>query len=366
VWTADIVYNFAVRICVDYVCVVIVVLCRALGQLPRLRIFNINESNLDEAASLLKPPTSHCLLPLLPIRQFRFRGDCSHDILSLLVMWTRLPHASSKAALPSCKATSGLFNDQEGSVRFDVQPTSTANRGWLAVLLHNQVPITFYISQDSNLGSLLPDLKQYTQPLVLTLESKVEPEELGEVLAAYSGEQLTLTLIPPPAEIADIPTDADHYGHWETAMVPKLTDQHLQAMLPHVAKLRSLELSNCAELSAASVQEVVEGVGDGLTSLCLSGAQNVSDCNLWALLRSCRKLQKLELSGAPSVTEAGLAPLLVCLQPSFSAELCGTAVDWGKLQQQVEGQAGCCRFDNEGVQATPNSSTLVKVFSSPK
>jgi hypothetical protein len=148
-------------------------------------------------------------------------------------------------------------------------------------------------------------------------------------------------------------------------MRPELTDQHLQAMLPHVAKLRSLDIRNCGVLSAKAVTDVLEGMGDGLTKLCLSDARNVSDCILWGLLRSCRKLQRLELNGAPRVTAAGLAPLLFVLEPKFSAELCSTGVNWARLKQQVEGQGGCCRLHSKGGSAAFSSGSTVTVFSSP-
>jgi hypothetical protein len=334
----------------DIPCVLIP--CRALGKLPQLCDCTIYDCSLHPD-SLLKPPTSHCLLPLTPIRHFRFIGEGSHDILSLLVMWTRLPHASSAAALPSCN---GCYH----AVRFDVQATSSANRGWLDTLMHNQLAINFYISQNSNLGSLVPDLQRHSRPMVLTMQSRVEPGVLGEVLAAYSGEQLTLTLSPPPADAAG----AEGKEPWEKRLRPRLTDQHLQAMLPHVAKLRSLDLSNCTALSAAAVQELVEGVGDGLTQLCLSDAKNVNDWVLWALLRSCRKLERLELRGAPGVTAAGLAPLLVFLKHRFNAELYNTGVDWAKLKKQVEVQGRSYVFRSEGGAAAFSSDSTVTLYTS--
>jgi hypothetical protein len=167
------------------------VLCRVLGQLPQLRDCNFMYADA-QFSSPLRPPTCRCLLPLLPaIRSFWFIGPRSQDVLGLLVMWTRLP-CSNTAALPCCDG-----GDLSGAIRFDVQCNSSANRGWLHTLLHNQLPINFVISQDSNMRSLLPDLKQHSRPLALTLQSKVEPGMLGELLAAYSGEQLTLSINPP-------------------------------------------------------------------------------------------------------------------------------------------------------------------------
>jgi hypothetical protein len=335
-------------------------LCRVLGQLPQLGDCNFTDADV-QFPSPLRPPTSRCLLPLLPaIRSLGFFGPHSHDVLGLLVMWTRLPCGSSNAAPPSCIAWP--FHD---AVRFDVQSTSCGDRGWLDTLLHNQLPINFFISQASDLGGLLPDLKRHSRPMVLTMQSPVEPGVLGELLAAYSGQQLTLSIIPPPGA-GDTPgaqgdEDAEQLAHQQQ---PQLTDQHLQAMLPHVARLSSLDIRDCGALSAGAVMEVVEGMGDGLTKLCLSDAKNVSDRILWALLRSCRKLRWLELNGAPSVTEAGLAPLRVVLKPSFSAHLCRTGVGWAKLKQQVKGQGVRCRLLSSGGAAAFSSDSIVTVHSS--
>jgi hypothetical protein len=332
-------------------------LCRALGELYRLQDFTTDCSAAP--ADELTPPTSHCLLPLLPISSMIIRGDHCCSVLSLLAMWTRLPAAPPDFHVYVMRHA-GL-----GAVRFDIHSTSSANKGWLDALLNDQLPIEFYVKQDSNLRSLLPDLGRYSQPLELTLQSKVEPGVLGEVLAAYSGEQLTLRICVTPDAAAWFDDNTNQHP-WRTLLEPELTDQHLQAMLPHVARLSSLDIRNCGALSCGALRGFVEGLGDGLTKLCLSDAKNVTDCILWALLRSCRKLQRLELSGAPGVSEAGLAPLLVVLQPSFSAEVRGTGVDWEQLQREVEGQGGCCRVEKLQDAAAADSSSSVNVYSSPK
>jgi hypothetical protein len=249
------------------------------------------------------------------MRLLVIRGAHSLDVLSAFVAWSRLPSSATSTPLQCQVDLLGCISPSDG-VRFDVQPTSSANRGWLDTLMHNQLPINFLVREGGDLGNLIPALRRYSQPLVLTLLGSVEPVVLGEVLAAYSGHELTLSIIPPPATAPDTDTEDDADG--EEAAVehnatptgrPELTDQHLQAMLPHVAKLSSLDVRNCEALSARAVREVVEGGGDGLTKLCLSGAKKVSNWTMSAVLRSCRNLQRLELTGARRVTEAGLAPL---------------------------------------------------------
>jgi hypothetical protein len=329
---------------------------RAVAQLPQLRNLLIKGSAAPSTAKA-PPPISHSLLPLLGIRSF----DLSPDVLSLFVMWTRLPPGSS-AAPATCRSSCSGLSPQD-AIRFDVHSTSSANRGWLDTLLHHQLPVNFYITQDSNLSELIPNLKRCHQPLGITLlDAMVDAEQLGELLAAYSGQQLTLSISTQP-DMADDTQDvqqseADAEGEEggdDDAAV--LTDRHLQPILSHVPRLTSLNISSSAALSDRAVRDVVQGLGDGLTRLCLSDARNVTDWTLWALLRSCPNLQRLELSGAPGVTEVGLAPLLVFLQPVFSAKLCGTGVDRAKLQHDVEGQgAQRCIFHEYGGGAASGSS----------
>jgi hypothetical protein len=340
--------------------------CRVLGRLPSLLSCMLYDSEVAGAISQHQPPSSACFLPVLPGHLLiSIEGGDSLDVLSLLVMWTRLP--SSRSPPLQCQVEALWSADPPcvgGAVRFDVQATSAANRGWLDVLLHNQLPINFFLRSEGNLRSLLPAFKQYTRPLRLTLQSKVEPGLLGEALAAYSGEQLIVNVLPSGSvdaapQVQSTRHDAiegDEAGN--AGVLTPGADQ--QAPPPCVTNLRCLDIGNCAAMSDSDVRVVVGMLGDGLMRLCLSDAHNVSDGTLWALLSRCRKLQRLKLSGAHRVTEDGLAPLLVVLQPRFSAGLTGTGVNWSELERKVTRQGGCCRVVGGG----PGGS-FVNVFSSP-
>jgi hypothetical protein len=283
------------------------------------------------------------------------------EVLSMIVMWTRLPPGSSGPRL----ALQCQVDRPCNGVSFDVQSTSAANRGWLDALLHHQLPINFYIQQGSHLGSLVAALKRCRQPVVITPWRAVEAGVLGGLLAAYAGQQLTIDmwwsahvgslraqLLPDDAREGDVQSRATMLEALQAA------DEHSRAApLPNMAKLNCLDIRDCRALHDSDLREVVGRLGAGLTKLCLSDAQHVRDSTLWALLRSCGQLQRLELSGAPSVTEDGLAPLLVVLQPSFSASLSGTGVNWSELERKVRGQGVCCGVDQGG-----GNGSVVNVF----
>jgi hypothetical protein len=342
--------------------------CRALGRLPRLLSCTLYSLEVAGAISQLTPPSSACFLPLLPVHLLSIEGGDSLDVLSLLVMWTRLP--SSRSAPLQCRVEALWSADPcvGGAVRFDVQPTSAANRGWLDVLLHNQLPINFFIGPDSSLRSLLPDLRRYSQPLGLTLQKRVHVEVLEEVLAAYSGQKLTVD-VQLAMSVDAAPQVKSTGGHgapqrYEASTVGFLkrrAGQQQQPPPPCAANLRCLDIGSCAAMSDSDMRVVVGMLGDGLTRLCLLDAYSLSDRTLRALLGRCRRLQRLELSEAHRVTEDGLAPLLVALQPSFSAGLTGTGVNLSELVRQVRGQGGCCRVVKGAA-----GSGIVNVVNSPQ
>jgi hypothetical protein len=311
-----------------------VMICRAIGQLQRLDSCTLRGHS--PPSSGLTPPVSRSLLPVLSIKHLAI-GTPS---LAVMVMWTQLP--PSKAASLQLRL---LAEHPVQAVRFDVPSKIAANQAWLDVLLRHQVAANFHVTLGSDLGSLVPSLARYSQPLALTLQCHVAPEVLGAAVAGYAGSELALIISKPSS--AAFSNDADVLEDMDRVK-PELSDAHLKAILPGVTKLEGLSISDCCALSSGALAEVVERVGDQLTLLSMSGAANVTDCTLGKLLQNCRKLQKLALNGAPAVTEAGIALLLVHQRPGFYAELSGTSVDWGKLKEVVEQQGGCCRVKHKG------------------
>jgi hypothetical protein len=308
--------------------------CRAIGQLQRLDTCILYGDS--QPSSQLTPPVGHAqYLPVWSTKHLTIRKSA----LPVVVMWTQLPPTKAASLqlhfLPAHPA---------GPVRFDVPSDSATNRGWLDVLLRHQAPIIFYVTLRSNLGSLAPDLERYSQPLMLMLQCHVAPEVLGAAVAGYAGRVLALLISKPSSAGYTSAAELEDMAR----VRPEVSDAHLKALLPAMTKLEGLHITNCSALSSGAVAELVERSGDRLRRLSLSQATNVTDCTLGKLLQNCRKLHKVMLNGAPAVTEAGIALLLVHQQPRFYAELSGTSINWGKLKEVVEQQGGCCRVKHKG------------------
>lgn len=87
----------------------------------------------------------------------------------------------------------------------------------------------------------------------------------------------------------------------------ELCPEDLQASLPHLRKLRVLDISRCIKLQDETLQAVAKYAGATLEVLYIKGLVNVSDAGLIAICESCSKLKVLEVSHIPITDEGGVA-----------------------------------------------------------
>jgi hypothetical protein len=86
-----------------------------------------------------------------------------------------------------------------------------------------------------------------------------------------------------------------------------LTQDDLHPAIPHLRKLRSLDVTRCHNLDDSTMILLSEHVQRTLEVLYIKGLRNVSDVGLKAVCNSCRKLEVLEISYVPITDEGGMA-----------------------------------------------------------
>jgi hypothetical protein len=86
----------------------------------------------------------------------------------------------------------------------------------------------------------------------------------------------------------------------------ELTREDLHPAIPHLRKLRSLDISRCNELDNSTLQLISEHL-NGLEVFYMKGLQKVTDEGFVAICRSCTKLQVLEISHVKITDKGGIA-----------------------------------------------------------
>jgi hypothetical protein len=86
-----------------------------------------------------------------------------------------------------------------------------------------------------------------------------------------------------------------------------LAKEDLHPAIPHLRKLRSLDVTRCHNLDDSTMILVAEHVYRTLEVLYLKGLRNVSDAGLKAICTSCQTLEVLEISYVPITDEGGVA-----------------------------------------------------------
>jgi hypothetical protein len=86
-----------------------------------------------------------------------------------------------------------------------------------------------------------------------------------------------------------------------------LQQSDLHPSIPHLRKLRSLDISRCVQLDDSTLHLLSQYVSDTLEVLYIKGLRKVTDDGVISISRSCSKLKVLEVSYIPITDEAGIA-----------------------------------------------------------
>ncbi|CAB9516057.1 F-box and leucine-rich repeat protein [Seminavis robusta] len=84
----------------------------------------------------------------------------------------------------------------------------------------------------------------------------------------------------------------------------ELQPSDLHPSLPHLRKLRVLDISRCTNLQDETLQLVAQHLNDTLEVLYMKGLINVTDVGMMAICQACTKLRVLEISHIQSMTDA--------------------------------------------------------------
>jgi hypothetical protein len=86
-----------------------------------------------------------------------------------------------------------------------------------------------------------------------------------------------------------------------------LQQSDLHPSIPHLRKLRSLDISRCIHLDDSTLHLLSQHVSDTLEVLYIKGLRNVTDDGVISIAKSCSKLKVLEVSYIPITDQAGIA-----------------------------------------------------------
>lgn len=86
-----------------------------------------------------------------------------------------------------------------------------------------------------------------------------------------------------------------------------LQQSDLHPSIPHLRKLRSLDISRCIQLDDSTLHLLSQHVSDTLEVLYIKGLRNVTDDGVISIAKSCSKLKVLEVSYIPITDQAGIA-----------------------------------------------------------
>jgi hypothetical protein len=86
-----------------------------------------------------------------------------------------------------------------------------------------------------------------------------------------------------------------------------LQQSDLHPSIPHLRKLRSLDVSRCIQLDDSTLHLLSQHVSDTLEVLYIKGLRNVTDDGVISIAKSCSKLKVLEVSYIPITDQAGMA-----------------------------------------------------------
>jgi hypothetical protein len=86
-----------------------------------------------------------------------------------------------------------------------------------------------------------------------------------------------------------------------------LQQSDLHPSIPHLRKLRSLDISRCVQLDDSTLHLLSQHVSDTLEVLYIKGLRKVTDDGVISIAQSCSKLKVLEVSYIPITDQAGIA-----------------------------------------------------------
>ena len=86
-----------------------------------------------------------------------------------------------------------------------------------------------------------------------------------------------------------------------------LTKEDLHPALPHLQKLKALDISRCTQLDDSTLVLVSEHLADTLEVLYIKGLQRATDEGLIAVCKCCTSLRVLEVSNVPITDKSGIA-----------------------------------------------------------
>jgi hypothetical protein len=86
-----------------------------------------------------------------------------------------------------------------------------------------------------------------------------------------------------------------------------LQQSDLHPSIPHLRKLRSLDISRCIQLDDSTLHLLSQHVSDTLEVLYIKGLRQVTDDGVISIAQSCSKLKVLEVSYIPITDQAGIA-----------------------------------------------------------
>ena len=87
----------------------------------------------------------------------------------------------------------------------------------------------------------------------------------------------------------------------------ELEKEDLHPAIPHLRKLRALDVSRCNDLDDSTLQLISEHLSHSLEVLYMKGLQKVTDEGFMSICRSCKKLQVLEISNVKITDQSGIA-----------------------------------------------------------
>lgn len=87
----------------------------------------------------------------------------------------------------------------------------------------------------------------------------------------------------------------------------ELQKEDLHPALPHLRKLRALDISRCNDLDDSTLQLISQHLSRSLEVLYMKGLQKVTDEGFMSICRSCLRLQVLEISNVKITDQSGVA-----------------------------------------------------------
>lgn len=87
----------------------------------------------------------------------------------------------------------------------------------------------------------------------------------------------------------------------------ELSKEDLHPAIPHLRKLRTLDISRCNQLDNSTLHMLSNHLSSTLQVLYLKGLRKVTDEGLISVCRSCKGLRVLEISNVPITDDGGLA-----------------------------------------------------------